>query len=314
MRVASAQVEEYLAWVSLERGRSPNTVAAYRSDLAALMRWRAETGIGDEFGDDDARRWVVAMESEGLRPATVARRVAAVRGLCRYLAVEYEIRDPTANLATPKRGPSLPKPLSVEAVATLIDAVGTSTPGELRDRAVLELLYGTGMRVSELCGADVSDFDVDGRVIRVMGKGAKERILPIGSMAFDATVDWLDTGRPALARADASRSDQAALIWNQRGRRITRQGVHHLIDRCAMRAGVDRTTVSPHVLRHSFATHLLDGGADIRSVQELLGHVSISTTQTYTKVATSRLFQAYRDAHPRANVSVRSTDRGPGAT
>jgi integrase/recombinase XerD len=253
----------------------------------------------------------------------VTRTLVAVRTMHRWLAAEgLQAEDPARSVETPKLPRPLPKALSEEQVLAMLDlvdaavattgaAVGASTDAggrarqrqhatALRDRALLELLYGTGARVSEVCGVGFGALDLEGALLRVLGKRSKERIVPLGRPAVRAVGEWLDDGRPVLAPARwRSRDDADAVFLGSRGSRITRQGVWLVIQRWARAAGL-ADHVSPHVFRHSCATHLLDNGADIRTVQELLGHASISTTQIYTRVATERLWQAYRDAHPRS--------------
>jgi integrase/recombinase XerD len=228
--------------------------------------------------------------------------VAAIRQLHRFLVEEgRRPDDPSADLEPPRVPAGIPKPLAEEEVAALLAAPQGADPVARRDRAILELLYATGMRVSELCGLSLGDVDLDVRLVRVFGKGAKERIVPFGHHAEAALADWLgDGGRPALVPDRwARRDDASALFLGVRGRRLGRQHVWLILHDHGTRVGLsDR--LSPHVLRHSCATHLLDHGADLRVVQELLGHSSISTTQVYTKVSQERLWQVYREAHPRA--------------
>jgi len=235
-------------------------------------------------------------------PATVARTTVAVRSLHRYLAVEEVVEvDAGADVEAPRVPAGLPKALSEEEITRLLDGITGDEPVARRDRAMLEVLYGTGLRIAELVGLGLGDVDLDGALLRAFGKGRRERIVPIGRMARHALEAWYDPGgRPALAPARwARRGDAEAVFLNQRGGRLTRQGAWLVVKGRATAVGLgDR--VWPHVLRHSCATHMLDHGADIRAVQELLGHASISTTQVYTKVSQERLFDAYRAAHPRA--------------
>jgi integrase/recombinase XerD len=300
------EAEAFLTRLVVEKGRSPNTLAAYRRDLRRWAAFLDGRGLGVVDADDeDVAAYVAALRSSDLAPASVTRMLVTVRNLHRYLAAEgVTPADPTVGLETPRREQGLPKALPEEDVTRLLEAVEeearTGDPIAVRDLAVLELLYGTGMRVSEACGLGFGDLDLDGALVRVMGKRSKERILPLGGAARRAVALYLDDGRPALAAAgQGSRRDADAVFLGTRGRRLGRQGVWQIIRRRASAAGVTGE-ISPHVLRHSCATHLLDHGADIRTVQELLGHASVSTTQIYTKVATDRLFQAYRAAHPRA--------------
>lgn len=295
--------EEFLAWLASERGRSANTLAAYRRDLVGYCRWLAQC----QRSVDDADRglveaFVASRRAGGSAPASVARQLAAVRMLHRFLAEEGHRRDdPTADLDGVRVPAGLPKPLSEGDVRQLLEAVAGDDPLARRDRALLELLYATGARISEVCSASLDDVDHHHRLIRLMGKGSKERIVPFGTMAAGALAEWLaPAGRAALAPERwARRGDAEALFLNQRGGRLSRQSAWAVLRRHAEQAGLD-DRVSPHVLRHSCATHLLEHGADLRVVQELLGHASISTTQIYTKVSQERVLEVYRSAHPRA--------------
>jgi site-specific recombinase XerD len=298
--VRDTSVEEFLTWLAVERGRAPSTVEAYRRDLArycASLGGRPVTAATEA----DIVAFVGQLRAEGLAPATVKRATVAVRNLHRYLAVEGVVdTDPAADVETPRTPAGLPKALSEEQVAGLLDGITGDDPPSLRDRAVLEVLYGTGLRIAELVGLSLADVDLDGALLRAFGKGRKERIVPLGRAARRALEDWYDRGRPRLVPARwARRGDAEAVFLNQRGGRLTRQGAWLLVKRRAEAAGLG-DLVWPHVLRHSCATHMLDRGADIRAVQELLGHASISTTQVYTKVSTERLRAAYEAAHPRA--------------
>jgi integrase/recombinase XerD len=295
--------DEFLTWLAVEKGRSANTLAAYRRDLAAYAAWLDRHGVTvDTVTEADIERYVAAMREQGRAPASVARALVAVRTLHRFLAEEGRAAaDPAADVAPPRVPAGLPKPLTEDEVLALLDAVHGDGAVARRDRAILELLYGTGMRISELCGLSLGDLDLPGALARVFGKGAKERIVPIGRAARVALGAWLaPPGRGALTPVRwARRGDADAVFLNQRGGRLSRQGAWTIVHHHAVRAGLDGR-LSPHVLRHSCATHMLDHGADIRVVQELLGHASISTTQVYTKVSTERLVAAYDAAHPRA--------------
>jgi integrase/recombinase XerD len=335
-----------LGWLAVEKGRSHNTLAAYRRDLAAYEAWLAarspagaaaltassgvpagagpppvepEPGAGPPpvqplplspaahagVGEATIAEYVAHLRESGLAPASVARALVAVRSLYRFLADEgAATADPACEVRPPPVPQSLPKALSEQEVASLIAAVKGEGPLALRDRAVLEVLYGTGMRISELTCLDMGDVWVEDQLARVMGKGGKERLVPLGRHARLALVDWLGpAGRPALVpRRWARRGDTGALFLNARGGRLTRQGAWGIVRRYGQLTGLSRR-LTPHVLRHSCATHMLDHGADIRVVQELLGHASISTTQIYTKVSPERLRSAYLAAHPRARDS-----------
>jgi integrase/recombinase XerD len=294
-------VEEFLSWMASERGRSPNTLAAYRRDLTGYCAWltgERATLLTVERAQLD--RFVQARRASGAAPSSVARQLAAIRMLHRFLA-EDGVRpdDPAADVEGVRVPAGIPHPLSEDEVARLLAAVVAGDPVSLRDRALLELLYATGARISEACGLSLGDIDRDNRLVRVFGKGAKERIVPFGRAAGAALDDWL-VARPHLEPVRwARRGDQEAVFLNTRGARLSRQAAWAIVTKYGDRVGL-AGTLSPHVLRHSCATHLLDHGADLRIVQEMLGHASISTTQVYTKVSQERLWQVYRQAHPRA--------------
>lgn len=298
-------MDEYLTWLSVERGRARGTVEAYRRDLRRYAGWLTGRGIAvADVREADIQRYVAALGAAGLAPATVARATVAARSLHRYLAVEAGAeRDPGADVEAPRVPSGLPKALTEAEIGALLDGVTGDRPVDRRDRAMLEVLYGTGVRVAELVGLSLPDVDVDGGLLRAFGKGRKERIVPIGRLARHSLEAWFDPGgRPAMAPARwARRGDAEAVFLNQRGGRLSRQGAWLVIKARADAVGLgDR--VWPHVLRHSCATHMLERGADIRAVQELLGHASISTTQTYTRVTTERLRAVYDQAHPRAKL------------
>jgi integrase/recombinase XerD len=296
------EAEEFLGWLRVERGRAPATLAAYRRDLADFLRWtqRRELALLDVTEPD-----LVAYLGDGAAgpasPATRKRRAVAVRSLYRFLVADGVLAvDPASAVEVPAVPTGLPKALTEEEVGRLLDAVVGTDVAAVRDRAILEVLYGSGLRISEVVGLSLGDVDLAERMLRVLGKGSKERNVPIGRMAKDALLAWLDPEvRGSLRPGRATRDDLDALFVNLRGRRLTRQGVWGVVRRYGTVAGLDGR-LTPHVLRHSCATHLLDHGADIRTVQELLGHASVSTTQIYTKVSTERLFAAYAAAHPRA--------------
>jgi integrase/recombinase XerD len=303
--------EELLSWLSVEKGRSPNTLAAYRRDLAAYESWlRARQGQNgalalEEVDDATVAEYVGHLRQSGLAPASVARALVAVRSLHRFLVQEAGAPgDPTVDVRPPPLPQSLPKALSEEEVLSLLASVTGDSSVALRDRAVLEVLYGTGVRISELTGLSIADLAVEDQMARVLGKGNKERLVPLGRHARQALAAWLGPqGRPDMVPQKwARRADSDAVFLNLRGGRLSRQGAWGIVRHYGHRAGLDGR-LSPHVLRHSCATHLLDHGADIRVVQELLGHASIATTQVYTKVSTDRLRAAYIAAHPRARMA-----------
>ena len=307
-RYLPLDVEEFLIWLAAEKGRSANTVRSYRRDLESYCRWLRDEGRTiDDVGPAELDAYVGALRARGLAPSSVKRATVAVRSLHRFRAQEgLADVDPAAGVETPRVPAGLPKALTEAEVQSLLDAVVGDDPLARRDRALLEVLYGTGARISEVCSLGLGDVDLDGGLLRLFGKGSKERVVPIGRWARVALVAWLsDEGRGAIAPEQfARRTDADAVFLNRRGGRLSRQGAWGIVHRHGETAGIaDR--LSPHVLRHSCATHMLDHGADIRSVQELLGHASISTTQVYTMVSNERLFTVYDDAHPRARVSRR---------
>lgn len=295
-------IRRYLDHLRVERGLATNTIDAYRRDLDHYTRYLTETGLEDlaEVAPADVERfvaWMRTRRSGAGRPyaaSTVARTVVAVRGLHRFLADEGLVTaDVAADVDTPRTGRPLPKALPLAQVERLLAAPVGEEPTSLRDRAMLELLYGSGLRISELTGLDVDDVDRVERLVHVRGKGSKDRVVPFGAVAATALDQWLVRGRPSLA------TGVAAVFVNTRGGRLTRQGVWKIVKEHADRVGLNHD-VSPHTLRHSFATHLLDGGADVRAVQELLGHANVTTTQIYTLVSRQRLRAMYDQAHPRA--------------
>ena len=300
------EVEEFLSWMVAEKGRAPNTVAAYRRDLTGYCDWLAQRGVG--VLDVDHSQLVVFVgerRASGAATSTIARQLAAIRMLHRHLALEGERRDdPAADLEGVRVPAGIPKPLTEAEVTSLIDAVVVTEPVHRRDLALIELLYATGARISEAVGLSIGEVDLDTRLVRLYGKGSKERIVPFGSTAAAALDDWFSpSGRARMVPAQWRRRDDAeAVFLNTRGGRLTRQAAWLVVKKYGERAGIaDR--LSPHVLRHSCATHLLDHGADLRVVQEMLGHASISTTQIYTKVSQERLWDVYRSAHPRATLT-----------
>ena len=297
------EVEEYLTWLRLERGRARSTIEAYRRDLRAWHAHLREIGRAiPDVTEDDLVAWVGELREAGLAASTRKRRVVAARNLHRFLAEEGHVdADVGAAVQPPPVARGLPKALTEDEIVQLLDVVVGHDPVARRDRAILETLYGTGVRISELVSLSLRDLDLHDGFVRVVGKGDKERVVPVMGAAADALAAWLTLdGRGAMIPARwRRRDDEEAVFLNQRGGRLGRQGTWLVVKARAAEAGLgDRLT--PHVLRHSCATHLLDHGADIRAVQELLGHASIATTQVYTKVSTERLVAAWRSAHPRA--------------
>ena len=301
-------VEEFLTWLVAERGRSANTLAAYRRDLVSYCGWLEDSGRTlDSVQSADLDAYVGVLRERGLAPSSVKRATVAVRSLHRFRSDEgLAPTDPSAGVETPRVPAGLPKALTEAEVGSLLDQVEGESAIARRDRAILEVLYGTGARISEVCALSLGDVDLDAGLLRLFGKGSKERVVPIGRFARVALAQWLDEeGRGVIAPEQfARRTDADAVFLNARGGRLGRQGAWAIVRKYGDAAGLgDRLT--PHVLRHSCATHMLDHGADIRAVQELLGHASITTTQVYTMVSNDRLFAVYDAAHPRAHASRR---------
>jgi integrase/recombinase XerD len=298
-----AEILDFLAYLELERGLSRNTLAAYRSDLlqfGQFLRRRGLTLAGVRHGDIAAFLSELAdgaSDRRPLAPATLSRKVAALRSFYRHLRREGTLEhDPTAELRGPRRTRTLPRVLSRDEVARLLSEPRGAGPRALRDRALLELMYACGLRSSEAIGLELADVDLDEALLCARGKGSKERIVPIGRQAVSALRAYCRSGRPALLGAGA----ESRLFVNRRGTRLTRQGLYKIIQGHARRAGLHEK-MSPHTLRHTFATHLLAGGCDLRSLQEMLGHADLATTQVYTHLSADRLKDAYFSAHPRAS-------------
>lgn len=298
----SAALRGFSRYQSAERGHSEHTVRAYESDIGQLLGYAARAGI-TRLADLDLgvlRGWLGELSAAGQARATLARRAATARAFTAWAVREELIdTDPGLRLRAPRRTSSLPtvvRPVQLEELFDqLADAAREGDPVAVRDRAMVELLYATGIRVGELAGLDVDDFNPDRRTLRVLGKGNKERTVPYGLPAALAMDDWLRRGRPQLATADSG----PALFLGRRGRRVDQRQVRGVVARLFEALG-DTAATGPHALRHSAATHLLDGGADLRAVQEILGHSSLATTQLYTHVSVDRLRDSYRQAHPRA--------------
>jgi len=286
-------IRAFLDEVQVERGLSPLTVAAYRRDLA---QFAAVAGESWRHDPEPVRDFVNSLRRDGRRPSTQARKVAAIRSFYGFaLREELADRDVAALLDAPKAGSYLPDVLSAEAVAAILDAPPADNAAGIRDRAILELLYASGLRVSELTGLDTDRLDLAGLQVRVIGKGNRERRVPMGDEARERIHRYLAGPREEWTAGRPT----AAVFVSQRGARLTRESVGRLVRRWAAAAGVE-SRVTPHTFRHSFATHLLEGGADLRVVQTLLGHASISTTQLYTHLTGERLREVYARAHPRA--------------
>ena len=286
-------VEEFLASLSAERGLSANTLAAYRRDLRDYLAY-----LGDnEPSAGRAVSYIAQLHAATLNPATIARKIAAMRGLHRFLVAEqFAAEDPTVLLDSPRLGAPLPKALNVDEVERLMAAPAEDTPLGARDRALLEFMYATGVRVTEAVNLDLSAIDLEERTALVTGKGNRQRMVPVGRLAVDAIVAYL----PHRMTLKGDRLDPGAVFLNARGGRLTRQGVWGVVRKAARRAGIEPEKVSPHVLRHSAATHMVEGGADLRTVQEMLGHANISTTQVYTRVSPQHLYEVYITSHPRS--------------
>jgi integrase/recombinase XerD len=303
MAVLSRESEELLSWLAVEKGRAANTLAAYRRDLLAYEEFLRGRGLAiDAVGQSVIEDYVAFLKASGRKASSIARAMVAVRSLHRFCLDEgHATADPTEDVGLPRVPQGLPKALSEDEVNRILGSVVGEDAVARRDRAILELLYGTGMRISELVGLSTSDLALDESVVRVFGKGSKERLVPLGRYAREALAAWLaPSGRGVMTpQRWARRGDAEAIFLNRRGGRLSRQGAWGIVRHYGDKVGLgDR--LSPHVMRHSCATHMLDHGADIRVVQELLGHASITTTQVYTKVSAERLRRAYESAHPRA--------------
>ena len=280
------------------RGAAERTRRAYGSDLGQFAQWATERNLGapQSVGHRDVRLFAARLSESGAAAATVARKLASVRSFYDHLVRRGELgQNPADLVASPKRASKLPKVLSSEQMAAVLDRIPARTPLEVRDRAMFELAYSCGLRCEEITGLDTGSIDFEAEQLRVRGKGGKERLLPVGEPAQRALRRYLETARPTLAEERG----ETALLLSKNGRRLSSSDVRRRLQRWVREAAIG-AGVSPHSLRHSFATHLLEGGADLRSIQELLGHASISTTQIYTRVESARLRAAYERSHPRA--------------
>jgi integrase/recombinase XerD len=289
-----SQMTAFLNFCRLEKGLSANTLQAYSTDLSCLSAFIGKSGVLP--GAEELGRFVEGLGEAGLAPRSIARRLTTIRNFYGFLLREGEIEsDPSEHLRSPKQWQTIPKFLNLKEIEAIIAATDLSRPNGLRDRAMIELLYATGLRVTELCRLGFGDLNAELGVLRTTGKGNKQRLVPAGSSAIKAVEQYVKEGRPALLKGRASRY----LFVTARGGCLTRQGFWKLLAGYGRKAGIFRG-LTPHVLRHSFATHLLEGGADLRSVQVMLGHADISTTQIYTHVMRSRLRETVEKHHPRA--------------
>ena len=298
------EINSFLNYLTVEKGFSGNTVEAYRNDLQQLASFAEEEATKQSFMPSWANfnrqgmlSYMLNLKERNYASTTIARKVAAARSFFGFLKAEGIIKaDPTENMSSPSVGKSLPKPISISQVRNLLDqSAKLNTLESRRDKAMLELLYASGMRISELVSLNLGDVDTEGGYVRCFGKGHKERLVPIYEQAARLVKEYSEETRPKLAR----KKDEVALFLNSRGERLTRQGFWQKLKEYAKAAGLD-TQVSPHTLRHSFATHMLSGGADLRVVQELLGHANIATTQVYTHLTSEHVRRTYERSHPRA--------------
>jgi len=297
-------IERFLTYLSVEKGFSDNTLAAYHNDLSQLASFAEEdatkrglTPAWANFSRQGMLSYLLNLKERNYAVTTTARKVAAAKSFFKFMVAEGSLKDnPTENVGSPSVGRSLPKPISLSQVRRLLEQPAKrSTPEAKRDRAMLELLYASGMRVSELVSLNLGDVDTEGGFVRCFGKGHKERLIPIYRQAALVVEEYVTEARPHLARSD----EEKALFLNRRGERLTRQGFWQILKGYAKSAELGEE-ITPHTLRHSFATHMLSGGADLRSVQELLGHANISTTQVYTHLTTEHVRRTYEKSHPRA--------------
>lgn len=293
-------LEDYIGYLVAERGASPATVSAYRGDLqkyCLFLESERDVHEASLVQRKDVTAFVADMSNRGFAPSTIERRLSVAKGYHRFLVREgFAEADPTQTVPLPRKPHALPDVLSVAQVSKLLDSQPNSTPIEMRNACLLEVLYGCGLRVSELVGLDVDRVYFDEGYLRVLGKGSKERIVPFPGVAVKRMWEYLEEARPQLL--GNAQHPVPAVFLNARGGRLTRQSVHRIVAKAGMAIGVEN--LHPHTLRHSFATHLLEGGADLRAIQEMLGHSDISTTQIYTHIQAAQLKEEYFAAHPRA--------------
>ncbi len=297
-------LKEYLTYLAFEKGSSKLTLEAYGRDLERYLIWMSKSGANDldEIERDQVSEYLVQMQTLELAPATIKRQVASIKSFHKFCVRDgSSTKDPTAAMRLPKIPDLLPDTLSIQQVCTLLDQSFPDTPAGVRDSAMLEVLYGCGLRVSELVGLDRQAVLLDEELLRVTGKGDKQRVVPISGTALKALSAYLSGARSDLhPKRSVKPIDGIAVFLNTRGKRITRQGVFKIVDKYGRLVGID--DLHPHTLRHSFATHLLEGGADLRAIQEMLGHSDISTTQIYTHVDRSHIREEYLSTHPRAGL------------
>lgn len=298
--------EQFLVHIGIERGLAKATVSAYESDLNKYVAWLQTHGITkpDDIAKQDVEDYIAALDADGESARSKARRLASIHEFHRFALAQHAVSaDVAASVKAPKGASVLPDVLNVDEVSRLLDAAavgGSTDPVVLRDKALLEFMYATGCRVSEAVGTNLDDIDLEEKVVRLMGKGSKQRLVPLGSYARNSVVAYLNAGRGELERRSTAKvPERRALFLNKRGKRISRQSVWEIVKTAGERAGITKP-LHPHTLRHSFATHLIQGGADVRTVQELLGHASVTTTQIYTHVSPEALIETYLTTHPRA--------------
>jgi integrase/recombinase XerD len=291
-------IQEFIEYLGHEKGLATNTLESYGRDLRQYCGFLSEdtSQTPETASQATIVAYLMMLRKQGKATATIARRLAALKAFYQFMLKEnYVTKDPTDDLSSPKLERKLPRVLTVDEVEKLLNQPDTSTPAGIRDKAMLEVLYATGIRVSELVSLNLDDIELDEGFVRCIGKGSKERVVPMGEIAINALRSYLSKGRPKLV----SNHGENALFLNHHGRRLTRQGFWKIVKKYAAQLGI-RKEITPHTLRHSFATHLLENGADIRAVQEMLGHADISTTQIYTHVTKDRLKDVYARSHPRA--------------
>lgn len=327
--------EEFLVEVGVSKTQSPNTVEAYSRDLSQFFSFLAEETKGkgpetltpSDLRPEHIHKFLLTLGRKEYKGSSISRKLSSVRSFCCFLTRRGGLdQNPSKDVSSRKAHSHLPRVLSREEVEKLLEAIDARTPSGKRDRALLELLYGTGLRVSELSRLNVGDIDYSLGFVQVMGKGDKERFVPLGSKAIDCLGDYLQNGRPYLAKKPTGRKQRSPspeivepagatmrkpLFLNKWGGRLSVRSVRRILEKHLLLAGMDPSKCSPHTLRHSFATHLLSGGADLRSVQDMLGHASIKTTQIYTHVLPERLKQVYQDTHPRAHIQSSGTTDNP---